>query len=291
MFVASGIFVGLSTIDLLYAVDEFPAPNSKVVAHSQDVFVGGPAANAAITFAHLGGSATLVTTVGRSTLARVITAEMREYSTRLIDLNPNFNEAPVLSSITVNRIGQRNIVSANATRIQTNPVQVDEAALRDAQSLLVDGHYMEACKEWARMARALGLPVALDGGSWKAGTEELLNHVDTAVCSADFLPPGCLTGDDVVNYLRSRGVSKIAITDGAAPIRFVEPEGFGRVPVPQTHAVDTSGAGDILHGAFCYYTASGLGFAEALGEAAQVASESCKFHGTREWMKPGGKHR
>ena len=66
---AQGIFVGLSTIDVVYRVNRFPTPNSKVAAQSQDVFVGGPATNAAIAFAHLGGKPALVTAAGRHALA------------------------------------------------------------------------------------------------------------------------------------------------------------------------------------------------------------------------------
>ena len=72
---AHGIFVGLSTIDVVYHVDGFPTANSKVVAQSQDVFVGGPATNAAIAFAHLGGSPSLVTAAGRNALAARASAD------------------------------------------------------------------------------------------------------------------------------------------------------------------------------------------------------------------------
>jgi sugar/nucleoside kinase (ribokinase family) len=54
-----GIFVGLCTIDLVYEVDQFPSPDSKVTARSQEASVGGPATNAAIRFGHLGGTAAL----------------------------------------------------------------------------------------------------------------------------------------------------------------------------------------------------------------------------------------
>ena len=57
---ARGIFVGLSTVDIVYRVDEFPLANRKIAAQSQDVFAGGPATNAALAFSHLGGDATLV---------------------------------------------------------------------------------------------------------------------------------------------------------------------------------------------------------------------------------------
>jgi sugar/nucleoside kinase (ribokinase family) len=59
--VLRGIFVGLSTIDVLYSVEKFPGPNSKTVARDQQVFSGGPATNASVTFAHLDGVATMVT--------------------------------------------------------------------------------------------------------------------------------------------------------------------------------------------------------------------------------------
>jgi sugar/nucleoside kinase (ribokinase family) len=94
----ASIFVGLSTIDVVYEVDEFPSANSKVVAQSQNVCVGGPATNASITFALLGGSPTLVTTIGRHAMASVVRTELQRHSVQAIDLNPEFNEAPAISS-------------------------------------------------------------------------------------------------------------------------------------------------------------------------------------------------
>jgi sugar/nucleoside kinase (ribokinase family) len=283
--VTNGIFVGLSTVDIVYGVDEFPAPNSKIVACSQEVFAGGPATNASIAFGYLGGKATLVTAVGNHAVASAITEELRRSSIELIDLNPEFDRAPVISSVTVNRKGERNVVSANATRVRALPAQIDEAVLEQASVVLVDGHFMEACQSWARAARARGIPVVMDGGSWKDGTEELLQSIDTAICSADFRPPQCVTEDDVLRYLKDCGVAKIAITHGAEPVRFVSGAVSESVPVPQVELVDTMGAGDIFHGAYCYYASIGRGFEEALVEAAKVATESCRFSGTREWMK------
>ena len=282
---ANGIFVGLSTVDVVYGVDEFPPANSKIVARSQDVFAGGPATNACITFGYLGGKSTLVTAVGRHSLGSAIIGELQRFSVQLIDLNPDFDQAPVISCVTVNRNGQRNVVSANATRVKAKPAQVNEAIFEEASVVLVDGHYMEACQVWSKAARSRGIQVVLDGGSWKSGTQELLNTVDTAICSADFIPPGCLTEEDVLKFLLDGGVKNIAITKGAEPMRFISDGRSGIIPVPQVRLVDTMGAGDILHGAFCYFASKGSVFEEVLRSAAKVASESCRFHGTREWMK------
>jgi sugar/nucleoside kinase (ribokinase family) len=285
---ADGIFVGLSTLDVVYVVDEFPQANTKVAALTQEVFAGGPATNAAFAFAHLGGMATLVTAVGRHAMAGPIKAEFRQHAIHLIDLNADFADAPVISSISVNKSGERNVVSANAVRVNVPAARVDRAALAGAAVVLVDGHYMEACQAWTGAARARGVPVVLDGGSWKEGTGELLRNVDTAICSNDFMPPGCAMEDDVIRYLSDCGVGNIAITHGASPIRFHTRAASGQLPVPRIEPLDTMGAGDIFHGAFCYFASSGKGFASALAEAAKIASESCRFRGTREWMHHTG---
>jgi len=289
--VTSGIFVGLSTVDVVYGVTEFPSANSKVVARSQDVFVGGPATNASVTFGHLGGKSTLVTTVGRHPLGSAVREELHQYSIQLIDLNPDFDGVPVISSVAVNATGERNVISANATRVSALPAQVDEGILDTASVILVDGHYMEACRVWAEAARTRGIHVVLDGGSWKAQTEELLKCVDSAICSADFLPPTCSTEDDVLKYLNECGVMNIAITKGSEPIRFMSNGSSGILEVPPIEVVDTMGAGDIFHGAFCYHTSLGRGFIDALTEAIKIASESCKFRGTREWMNQSAEKR
>jgi sugar/nucleoside kinase (ribokinase family) len=280
-----GVFVGLSTIDVVYGVDQFPQPNAKTAANDQDVFIGGPATNASITFSLLGGRPTLVTAVGRHAMASLIRRELRQCSVRLIDLNPDFADAPVVSSVSVDGRGNRTVVSANAKRVPVPPAQVNLTVCARASVVLVDGHYMEACQAWARAARSQEISVVLDGGSWKSGTEELIENVDTAICSADFRPPGCASENDVFDYLRDRGVKNIAITRGAEPVLFASGESKGSVRVPQVKAVDTMGAGDVFHGAFCYYASTGLRFDASLAAAAKVAAESCRFRGPRGWTE------
>ena len=276
------------------ASNEFPAANAKIAAKSQSVYAGGPATNAAIACAHLGsgvkgGKATLVTAVGRNALAGLIREELARYSVELVDLDPDCDGVPAISSVCVDKAGNRNVVSPNAVNVPVPAARVDRSLVEQARILMVDGHHMQACQAWAAAARACRTPVVFDGGSWKEGTEELLKSVNTAICSADLMPPGCGGADDVMRFLKDAGVRKIAISNGAAPIRILAGESAATVPVPHVEVIDTMGAGDILHGAYCYYASmegeGGRGFIDALTEAARIASESCRYAGTREWMK------
>ena len=279
-----GIFVGLSTIDLIHTVDEFPSPDTKAVAQSQKLLVGGPATNAAIALSHLGGSATLAAAIGHHALASLMREELQRYAVGLIDLAPERDDPPPVSSIWVNRRGQRSIVSVNSTLFNIPPSQVSASILQGTDILLVDGHSMPACQAWAQAAQSAQVPVVFDGGSWKPGTEQLLKFVDTAICSTAFRPPGCTSEEEAIQYLQAAGVRRIALTKGADPIQFITDTSAGFIEVPQVDAVDTSGSGDIFHGCFCFYAASGFSFTDALHESAKIAAEACRYHGTREWM-------
>jgi sugar/nucleoside kinase (ribokinase family) len=57
----------------------------------------------------------------------------------------------------------------------------------------------------------------------------------------------------------------------------------GRVRL--VHPIDTSGAGDIFHGAFCWPYTNGSKFMQALKYASEVATESYLHYGTRSWME------
>jgi len=281
-----GLFVGLATVDVTYPVDEIPRRNRKISVPAQHVSAGGPATNAAVTFAFLGGRTSLVTAVGSHPLASVIRSDLQRFQIAPHDMARYRQEVPPISSIMVLRgTGERTVVSANAAAFSQISAKFNSRWLTGVQIVQVDGHYMNLCITAARAARLRGIPVVLDSGSWKEGMEELLQFVDIAICSNDYLPPDCRDVDDVVEFLEGRTIRKIAITREAREIRFVDGARRGSVAVEKIRAVDTLGAGDIFHGAFCYFACQpGYGFRDALAAAARVAVFSCRYPGTRSWM-------
>jgi len=279
------LFVGLATIDLSYVLDEIPRRNAKISVSGQQLTAGGPAANAAVAFAALGGSSTLVTAVGQHALAAVIREEMLRFSVTLHDIGADQSAAPPVSSILVlSKTGERTVVSANATAFPSLSFVFDARWFDGISILLVDGHYMQLCTKAAQLARSRKIPVVLDSGSWKEGMEALLSCVDIAICSDDFRPPDCRDDKDALEFLARAGIARVAITRGAAPIRYRQEGVTGEIPVEQVRARDTLGAGDIFHGAFCFSTCQGHKFTDALKFAAQVATFSCCHIGTRAWI-------
>lgn len=80
-----GLFVGLTVLDVIQLVTEPPGPDDKITALDQVVAAGGPATNAAVTFAALGGHALLAAPVGEGPLAALVRADLAACGVELID--------------------------------------------------------------------------------------------------------------------------------------------------------------------------------------------------------------
>lgn len=280
-----GLFVGVTTIDIHYLVDTFPTTNAKMVAEDFAMTVGGPATNGAITFAHLGGNSHLLSAIGQHSFTPFIEGELHEYHVVFTDLSPTATRLPTVSSIVTTHGGQRAIINIGSSPTSSVGNATWIAHHEDYDVVLVDGFNMDTCCAVALQAHGCGIPVVLDGGSWKEGMERLLPLVDIAICSEQFRSPEGGDEEAVLAYLARQGVSYRGITRGEQPIIYSTPEGAGEIAIEPVEVVDTLGAGDILHGAFCFYYAADNSFVPALLQASRVASLSCQTFGTRAWMK------
>jgi sugar/nucleoside kinase (ribokinase family) len=285
-----GLFVGLNTIDIQFLVDKFPEINTKTLVEKNNIYTGGPATNAAITFSVLGGNAALVTFIGDHFFTDFIINELNAYNVKLYDTGSNINTSPVISTIiTSGDTGDRTIFTVEPGK-NTKTINdcrsfcdISKDQLKSSNIVLIDCFYIEGAVTIAREAKKLSIPVVVDGGSWKKGMENLIDFVDIAICSEKFYPPGLKTSQEVLDYLSLKNLKKMAITRGEKQIIYKDEDIYGVVDVPEVKTVDTLGAGDIFHGAFCFYFLKENNFAEALGKAATVAAESCRYLGTREW--------
>lgn len=279
-----GLFLGLSTADIVYYLPHHPLNNQKLKAERQMSFAGGPATNAAVAFAAFGNHATLVSGLGRHPLAHVPKMDLADQQVHLIDCSDQPRRPPILASILVDlSTGERSVVYSNTDLRKLRTDAVNESLLEDTDVLMLDGYFLPQAVQLAGWARSFEIPVVLDGGSWKEGLEELLPLVDYAICSDDFFPPGCTDKAAVFDHLCGHGLAHIAITRDGHPILAHEHGTTVEVPVMPVQAMDTLGAGDILHGAFCHYILE-QEFLLSLERAAEVASMSCTSLGTRAWI-------
>lgn len=275
----------MATVDVQQVVDAVPGPDAKVTALSTRVEAGGPALNAAITAAALGASVTLVSAVGEGPLAEVVRHDCSRYGVDVVDCAPAGFTPPLSTVLITESTGERAVVSLNAggiTSYDVPPAARLDDLVAPAQAVLVDGHHLPVGAVVAQLGARRGVPVLLDGGSWKPGLERVLPDVDVALLSADFHAPG---GDD--RQLPAVGQMFVARSAGAGPVRWLAADGAsGEVAVHQVEVVDTLGAGDVLHGAMLVELARhGLADLPAsLARAVDVATRSVTAPGARGWL-------
>ncbi|CAN5161916.1 PfkB family carbohydrate kinase [soil metagenome] len=290
---------GLVTLDVLQVVERLPAPDEKVVATDLEVGFGGPAANAAATAVALGVRTRLVTALGTGPIADLVRSGLRDAGVELVDLLEGAPGTPAVSTVLVTRAtGERAVVSLNATGagdLSALARGLADDALAGASVLLLDGHHLGAAVALAGRARAAGVTVVLDGGSWKPRLGELLPLVDHAVLSDDFaLPDDAVLPDPVaaadvddLDAVRALGPRLVARSAGSGPLRYLLADGTRGAVIPPSVArdevVDTLGAGDVLHGAYCAELVRGGSPVQALERAVMTATESIRHRGARSW--------
>ncbi|MBM7415857.1 MULTISPECIES: PfkB family carbohydrate kinase [Nocardiaceae] len=282
-----GVFVGLATLDVIHRIQAPPAVNEKITSTDQFVAAGGPAANAAVTFAALGGRAILVTALGDDPVAGLVRADLDRYGVEVIDAAAGTaRPVPVSAVSVVESTGDRSVVSLDAVASEVAPPTDLDAVIAEADVVLIDGHHPRMARAAAESAAAHGIRAVVDAGRWKPVMAELAPLVSDMVCSADFRMPGTDGSDATAAALVAAGVPTVVTTHGGAPITWWSGGSSGSVTVPAVTAVDTLGAGDVFHGAYSYFTTRAeSGMNERLDRSARVAALRCSVVGPRSWLR------
>ncbi|HWR48484.1 MAG TPA: PfkB family carbohydrate kinase [Pseudonocardiaceae bacterium] len=289
-----GLFVGLATLDLVQRVARRPGVNEKVVAQRSDTAAGGPAAAAAVTFGALSGHSVLLSALGPGPVGRLVVGELDHAGVHIVDTWAAGADLSISAITVLDETGERSVVSRNAEDMMAVVPGDLPALTQDADVVLLDGHHPDLAVAAAYAAQTAGVPVVLDCGSPKPVYAELVPLADIVVCSASFVahrPNGFNADgfdpdgfDAVAAALLAGGARLVAMTAGAAPVRWQTREAVGAVEVPPVTVRDTLGAGDVLHGAVAFARARGVTDPErSLSFGVAVASLRVQHVGPRAW--------
>ena len=281
--------LGLNATDTVLIVREFPALGSKERVLSMSQQAGGQVATALVTCARLGLRARYIGKVGDDDAGRFQLASLRQEGLDLRYLRVARGAANQFGCILVDqRTGERTVFWDRDPRLAIAPQELVREAVTSARLLHVDGCDVEACLQAARWARRARIPVVADLDTVYKRVERLFPYIDYLVASANFLP--AVTGEPdpfkVLEFMaREYKVRVPGMTlgrDGALLLhdgRFLYSPGF----VVET--VDTTGAGDVFHGAFIYGLLSGWDMRRILDFSNALAGLNCTALGARGGIK------
>jgi sulfofructose kinase len=277
--------IGLNATDTVLTVPHFPAYGGKVPFHREFYSVGGQVASAVVTCARLGLLSKYVGTVGDDERGRLQLESLQGSGVNIDHVQQRRNCANQSAYIIIDEsTGERTVFWSRPECLKLTPEEITPDQITCARLLHIDGHDTPAMEHAARIARAHGIPVTVDVDTTYVGFERVLNHVDYLIASSEF--PGRWTGNEdpfgALPAIQERfGMKMAAMTLGAHGAlaywegRFVYSSAF------VVNCVDTTGAGDVFHGAFCYAVLQQMPIAEALGFANAMAALNCTAVGAR----------
>jgi sulfofructose kinase len=277
--------LGLNATDTVMLVREFPALGGKERVTSVSTQAGGQVATALVTCSRLGLRTRYIGKVGDDEGGRFQLASLRREGVDVRHTRVARHAANQFGYIVVDQAtGERTIFWDRDPRLRVLPSELDRAAIRSARVLHIDGCDVEACLRAARWARRAGLPVVADLDTVYKKVEKLFPHLDYLIASANFLP--AVAGNDdpfrVLEYMaREYGVRAPGMTLGREGALLYSEGRFLYSPGFVVETVDTTGAGDVFHGAFIYGLIAGWELERSLDFSNAMAALNCTALGAR----------
>jgi sulfofructose kinase len=281
---ADVVGVGINATDTIVRLPYFPARDSKVELLSADVRPGGQVASAIVACRRWGLAARYVGKIGDDAAGQLQTDEMKREGVEAHWIVASGSMSQSSYILVDEQSGERTVLWKRDSSIALRPEDLRREWLAGTAALLVDGHDTDAAAQAARWAREESIPVVGDFDNKYPGVEVLLEFVDMPITSKDF--PGRLTGEmDLLKALpaifRRFKCRLTAATLGRLGVVAWDGKQFLQVPGFRIRAVDTTGAGDIFHGAFLYGLIKKWSLKEALEFSCAAAALNCTAPGAR----------
>jgi sulfofructose kinase len=267
--------LGCVAIDDLLYVAEYPPPEAKVPVRRRDRQCGGLTATALVAAARLGSQCVYAGTLGNDTLSQFVVDCLAREGIDVRFIKRIENARPIHSIVIIDESNRTRTIFYDLQGV--HGAQVDwpnEDIIRAARVLFVDHFGVEGMARAALVARSAGIPVVADFEKHPGqGFDKLCELVTHLIVSADFARQ--LTSEtEPINSLRrlARAGQVCVVTAGADGAWYSDGDNVHHQPAFSVPVVDTTGCGDVFHGAYASTLARGAAVAECMRFASAAAA-------------------
>ena len=270
--------VGHASYDLIFSIDHHPQADEKISATGFVGMGGGPAANAAVTVAKLGFKAAYAGYLGLDIYGERHYQEFLDtgvYS----DLIIRGDFPTPLSTILVKPNGQRALINYKG-QIKALAADAIDFSVIIPKVVLFDGHEPQLSSALLKSSQNKSIISVLDAGSLHDGTLALLHKVDYLVCSEKFAIQYAGTIKMALSRLAELAPT-VVITLGEKGLIWQHKQEQGALSAFPVASVDSTGAGDVFHGAFAAALCTDMSWLDILRYASAAGAFCCTKLGAR----------
>jgi len=277
--------IGICAVDYLCLLPQYPKLNQKTEAKDYSFQSGGPVPTALITLARLGAKAAYIGIVGHDDNGKFILKQLEQegvdISAVIVDKNCMTNQAFIWID---NKSGKRTIVlNKDSAAAPLLPNEISIKHIRSTKFLHIDGRETTATLAAIEMAKKYKAKVILDAGSDREELAQFITKVHYPIVSENFCKSFLKTRDHekAVKKLLSFGAEMAVITLGEKGCYGADSTGIYFQPAFTVDVVDTTGAGDVFHGAMIYGLLNEWPLQQNLKFASAAAALKCMQLGRR----------
>lgn len=276
------LFVGQAALDHVFHVERFSASGGKTVASRQDSRIGGMAARAALAARALSGPTQaarirLISAVGDDPAGQQLQRALRGQG---LDVACVGDARTPLSAVLVDAQGERQISNFRGDALQHAALPAWPA---DCAGVLADPRWPAAAGAALAQARALGVPGVLDADVAEAAVlRDLVPLAGWCVFSQGGLDawsgaPGLAVDTALARAAAVAPGAECLVTLGGQGAVWRRPDGgTSELPAFCVEVRDTTGAGDVMHGALLLALADGQLAEAAVRFAMAAAALACR---------------
>lgn len=275
--------VGYCAVDYLGIVPRYPDMDEKMPLTEFVRQGGGITATAMAAVARLGGKARYIGKVGDDDFGRFIISELDKegVDTTRVVIEPGAESQ--FSFVVVDQVTGNRTIFWTSSGIVFDASEIRGEDILAGKVLHVDAHHPSAAIQAATWASEAGMPIVMDAGTMRPGSEELARLSTVLIPSTLFARQ--FTGeDDPEKAARKMFDSTKLITGvtlGERGCVYVTKDGVFHQPAFPVEVVDTTGAGDVFHGALSFGVSRGWQAREIVEFASAVAALKCTKLGGR----------
>ncbi len=279
------IGLGIAPLDILGILPRYPSLDEKTEFAQTSIQGGGPVPTAMVTLARLGAKVSFVGKIGQDSngirVKEGLEKEGVDTSRLIIDPKAKTTVAYIWID---GRSGKKAIALDRTGISNLQPQELNREHITSCRFLHLDGRETQACIRAAQWAREERIKVVLDLGSLRPRLESILGLTDYLITSRGFAQTytGLKDPEKAAQTLFRPGYQAAVVTLGARGSVGVSSSGTVYQPSFKVKVVDTTGAGDVFHGAFIYSLLQGWDLAKALRFSNGAAALKCTQVGGRE---------
>ncbi len=277
------VCVGITVLDRIWYLDDLPKEGGKYIAKDYTEVGGGPAATAAVAAAKLGAEVDFIGRVGDDDTGRRLLAELESLGVNTRYTRVVKGARSSQSAVLVDASGERIIANYPSADLPATADWLKEIDFSQWDSVLADVRWHEGAKQAFTLARQQGVPTVLDADVTPQDIAELVALSDHAAFSAPGLKRLTRIDNplDALKKAQTLTNGHVYVTQGREGCYWLEKGELCHQPGYAVEVVDTTGAGDVFHGALALSLAQQMPSSEAVRFASAVAALKC--------TKPGGR--